>query len=103
MDYYIRRAVNSAVKPMRRNFCQACSFARDGVKTRIAIPHTCGDRSRQEPVKHQYIPKREELDKYLERLKELMEPGDPDKNVSLADSNNAELQAKKLSNENSPD
>jgi hypothetical protein len=27
---------------MRRNFCQACSFARFGVKTRIAIPHTCG-------------------------------------------------------------
>jgi hypothetical protein len=103
MDYYIRRAVNSAVKPMRRNFCQACSFARDGVKTRIAIPHTCGDGGRQEPVKHQYIPKREELDLDLKRLKELMEPENPDKNVPSADSNNAELQAKKLSNENTSD
>ena len=61
---------------MRRNFCQACSFARDGVKTRIAIPHTCAGAGRPEPVKHQYIPKREELEKYLARLKELMELDD---------------------------
>jgi len=59
---------------MRKNFCQACSFARDGVKTRKAIPHTCGKPLVFiEPVKHPYIPKREELDKYLQRLKELME------------------------------
>lgn len=89
---------------MRRNFCQACSFARDGVKTRIAIPHTCGepDRLRPAPVKHPYIPKREELNKYLARLKELMDL-DGGESVPLPDSNNAELQAKKLSNENSPD
>jgi hypothetical protein len=58
---------------MRRNFCQACSFAMDGVKTRIAIPHTCGDPIVTKAVKHEYVPKREELDKYLARLKELME------------------------------
>jgi|SRR5687767_11994911 len=61
---------------MRRNFCQACSFARDGVKTRIAIPHTCGWSG---PVARKatppYIPKREELGKYIARLKELMEEG----------------------------
>jgi hypothetical protein len=28
---------------MRRKFCQACSFARRGVKTRIEIPHTCDE------------------------------------------------------------
>lgn len=83
---------------MRRNYCQACSFARDGVKARIAIPHTCGDpdRPRPAPVKHQYVPKREELDKYLARLKELMEGR---KSVPSSNSDNAELQAKKLSNE----
>jgi hypothetical protein len=60
---------------MRRNFCQACSFARYGVKTRLPIEHTCGLDSGQWPVppKHPYIPPREELDKYLARLKELME------------------------------
>jgi hypothetical protein len=58
---------------MRRN-CQACFFARTGVKTRIAIPHTCGNDNPPIPkVKHDYIPTREELDKYLARLKELME------------------------------
>jgi hypothetical protein len=62
------RALNT-----RRNFCQACSFARDGVKTRIAIPHTCGDPQIASSVKHEYVPKREELDKYIARLKELME------------------------------
>lgn len=41
---------------------------------------------------------REALDKYLARLKELMEPDE--KSVDSQDSNNAELQAKKLSNEN---
>lgn len=44
---------------------------------------------------------REALDKYLARLKELMEPDE--KSVASQDSNNAELQAKKLSNENSSD
>lgn len=42
---------------------------------------------------------REALDKYLARLKELME-ADSSESVSSEDSNNAELQAKKLSNEN---
>lgn len=27
---------------MRRNYCQACTFARFGVRTRRDIPHTCG-------------------------------------------------------------
>jgi hypothetical protein len=58
---------------MRRNFCQACSFARDGVKTRISIPHTCGTNPIIKAEKPAYTPKREELDKYLARLKELME------------------------------
>lgn len=58
---------------MRRNYCQACTFARFGVKTRRAIPHTCSAGYTFPPVKHQYIPTREELDKYLAQLKELME------------------------------
>jgi hypothetical protein len=58
---------------MRRNFCQACSFARYGVKTRIAIEHTCGGKNIPKPPDHKYVPTREELDKYLSRLKELME------------------------------
>lgn len=48
---------------------------RYGVKTRLPIEHTCGldpDKWRV-PPKHPYIPTREELDKYLARLKELME------------------------------
>lgn len=57
---------------MRRNFCQACSLAKNGVKTRISVPHTCGGEGQREPVKHQYIPKRVELDMYLKRLEELM-------------------------------
>jgi hypothetical protein len=60
---------------MRKNYCKACSFAKHGVKTRIAIPHTCGIEGvrLKEPPKYQYVPTREELDKYLARLKELME------------------------------
>lgn len=58
---------------MRRNFCRACAFARDGVKTRIAIPHTCGGQPVAQKPAPPYVPKREELDKYLARLKELME------------------------------
>ena len=42
---------------------------------------------------------REALDKYLARLKELMEADE--KTVDLQNSDNAELQAKKLSNEDS--
>jgi hypothetical protein len=61
---------------MRRNFCQACSFALHGVKTRIAILHTCGCNPVIESPKHQRLPTREELDKYLARLKELMEEDD---------------------------
>jgi hypothetical protein len=65
---------------MRRNFCQACSFADRGVITRIPLDCTCGE---NRPVKRRnevYEPTREELDKYLERLKELMESSsnDPD-------------------------
>jgi len=58
---------------MRRNFCQACSFARYGVKTRIPIEHTCDGTNIPVSPKHPYVPTREELDKYLARLKELME------------------------------
>jgi len=44
------------------------------VKTRIAIAHTCGIDGDMPPrIKHEYIPTREELDKYLKKLKELME------------------------------
>ena len=77
MDITIMEAVQKRLLEMRRNFCQACSFLRDGVKTRKAIEHTCGLDPKQwpKPSKYQYIPKREELDKYLERLKELMEKG----------------------------
>lgn len=57
---------------MRRNFCQACSFARHGVKTRIAIEHTCDGSNIPVSPNHPYIPKREELDMYLKRLEELM-------------------------------
>lgn len=59
---------------MRNNYCQACSFAKFGVKTRKHISHTCG--SDDIPKQHQYYPKtstREELDMYLKRLKELMD------------------------------
>lgn len=45
---------------------------------------------------------REALDKYLARLKELMEGDEPtseEKGIALEDSDNAELQSKKLSNE----
>ncbi len=39
-----------------RNFCQACSFAARGVKSRIAIRHTCGlDDMREEPEEVDYI------------------------------------------------
>jgi hypothetical protein len=58
---------------MRRNFCQACSFARYGVKTRIAIRHTCNGKNIPRSPDHKYVPTKEELDKYLARLKELME------------------------------
>lgn len=57
---------------MGRNFCQACSFAKFGVKTRKAIPHTCSKPVERPMVKHQYIPTQEEVDLYLKRLKELM-------------------------------
>lgn len=29
-------------KNERRNSCTACTFQKNGVKTRRAIPHTCG-------------------------------------------------------------
>lgn len=58
----------------KRNFCQACSFLRYGVKTRIEIPHTCGgDGSDIIRPKHEYVPTREDMEKYLAKLKELME------------------------------
>ena len=31
----------------RRNSCTACTFIRNGVKTRKAIPHTCGQSDEQ--------------------------------------------------------
>lgn len=48
---------------------------RHGVKTRIPIEHTCDLSPDQwpKPPEHPYVPTREELDKYLARLKELME------------------------------
>ncbi len=57
---------------MRKEFCQACSFARSGVKTRRSIDHTCseGRYTGPPPPKKQYVPTREELDKYIARLKE---------------------------------
>jgi len=58
---------------MRKNYCQSCSFARAGVKTRKYIPHTCGLDGMPIRAKRQYIPTREELDKYIARLKELMQ------------------------------
>ncbi len=62
---------------MGRHSCKACTFTRNGVKTRIAIEHTCAEGTYTGPVKkHQYIPTREELDKYLAKLKELMDPDD---------------------------
>ncbi len=65
---------------MRRNFCQACSFLRYGVKTRIAIEHTCGLSPEQWPIPPEkpYIPTREELDGHLARLKELMGRDEPE-------------------------
>lgn len=58
---------------MRHNICKACSFARYGIKTRIEIEHTCDGTNIPEPPDHPYEPTREELDKYLAKLKELME------------------------------
>jgi hypothetical protein len=43
------------------------------IKTRIPIEHTCDGTNIPEPPKKPYIPTREDLDKYLVRLKELME------------------------------
>lgn len=57
----------------RREFCKACSFARYGIKSRIE--HTCDGTNIPESPKHEYIPTREELNNYLAKLKELMEPG----------------------------
>jgi hypothetical protein len=56
----------------RKNFCPACTFAANGVKTRKSIPHTCGTGQVIKSPKFEYIPTREELDKYLNRLEELM-------------------------------
>ena len=58
---------------MRRNYCKACAFIANGIKTRIPIEHTCDGTNIPEPPKHEYIPTREELDRYLARLKEVME------------------------------
>lgn len=59
----------------RRDFCKACSFARYGIKTRIEIEHTCDGSNIPESPKHEYVPTREELDKYLDKLRELMTEG----------------------------
>lgn len=84
---------------MRRNFCQACSFARHGVKTRIAIEHTCDGANIPKGPEQPYIPAREDLDRYLARLKELWDEVKGEW-LPSPNSNNTELQAKKLSNEN---
>jgi len=62
---------------MKRNFCQACSFARYGVKTRRNIPHTCSGRGIAPKPRNEYVPTKEELDMYLKRLKELMNEEKP--------------------------
>lgn len=56
----------------RRASCQACTFARNGVKTRIAIEHTCGGNPVFPKARNRYTPTRRELEKYLKRLEELM-------------------------------
>ena len=33
--------------PQRKNVCQACNFILSGVKTRKAIPHSCGKSNEQ--------------------------------------------------------
>ena len=66
------------------------------MKTRIEIEHTCDGTNIPEPPDKPYVPTREDLDKYLAKLKELMEG---ENSVDLPTSDNAELQAKKLSNE----
>lgn len=55
---------------MRRQFCQACSFAAYGVKTRIEIPHTCGSDSPPPPVQKHRETTKEEIELYISRLKE---------------------------------
>jgi hypothetical protein len=67
---------------MRKQHCKACSFNRFGVRTRISIPHTCGGPGTPRRPSPPYIPTQEELDKYLARLKELMEGPRPVDNVS---------------------
>lgn len=62
----------------RRDYCQACSMNRFGATSRLEC--TCGQNIPRK--KHEYIPTREELDKYLQKLKELME-ADINKESSL--------------------
>lgn len=88
---------------MRRNFCQACAFNRHGVRHRLEC--VCGQNvppKKSEP----YVPTREELDKYLSRLRDFWDEEnqcwlDKPKEVSLDGSDIAALQAKQLSNGNS--
>lgn len=72
--YYYNGGRTKAVCFMRRNFCQACSFLRYGVKTRKNIEHTCGLEPDEWPIppRHQYEPTKEEMNKYLSHLKNLM-------------------------------
>jgi hypothetical protein len=53
---------------MRRNFCQACSFEKFGVKTRLSIPHTCGEKQTTMSIKSAEPLRRIRLD--------LMEPAE---------------------------
>jgi hypothetical protein len=67
---------------MRHEPCTACFFARFGVRTNRYIAHTCDGLPMPQRPSPPYIPTREELDKYLARLKELMEGPRPVDNVS---------------------
>ena len=58
---------------MKKHYCQACSFARNGVKSRKPIRHTCGIDGPPPDRKYEHVPTREEFEKYLAKLKELME------------------------------
>lgn len=57
----------------RRGHCRACSMIRMGAKIHQNFEHTCDGTDIPKPPKHEYMPTREELGKYLAKLKELME------------------------------
>lgn len=65
---------------MRKQYCQACIFARNGIKIGKSIDHTCSEGRYTGPTapKFNWVPTRQELDMYLERLAELMEEDEKD-------------------------